>query len=111
MTVRGAAAADHRGRKNPPQQPNPTPPFMGMGENPEGNPQQFDKIDGDNRKDSAELNQYRKALPEITLAEIEESFRQQQMARRGHRKEFRDALDDTENHRPQRIRHHCLSPL
>ena len=69
---------------------------------------QLAEIDHDDGEDGAELDQHREAVPETALAEIEKSFRQQQMSGRGHREEFRDALDDAENHRPQCIRHHDL---
>ena len=58
------------------------------------------EIDRDDGEDRAELDQDREALPEIVVAEIEEAFRQQQMAGRGHRQEFGHALDNAENHRP-----------
>ena len=81
-------------------------PVVGIGEHAERDPPQFCEIDHDNGEDRAELNQHRKALPETALAEIEEAFRQQQMPGRGNGQEFRDTLDDAENHRPQGIRHH-----
>ena len=61
---------------------------------------QLCEIQHDDRKDGAELDQDGKALPEFAFAEIEKSFRQQQMAGRGNRQELGDPLDDAENHRP-----------
>ncbi len=83
----------------------------GIREHAERDPPQFGKIQRHDRENRAELNQDRETLPERTLAEIEEAFGQQQMARRGYRDEFRDALDDAENHRPHCIRHHAIVPL
>ena len=103
-----AISADHDRGQERHQHADDESPVLGIGEHAERDPPQFDEIDGDNRQDRAELNQHREAVPETALAEIEESFRQQQMAGRGHRQEFRDALDDAENHRPQCIRHHDL---
>src|SRR5258707_7610190 len=66
---------------------------------------EIDRQDAENR---AELDQYRKTFPETVLAEVEESFRQQQMTRRGNREELGNTLDDAEDHRPYCIRHHVL---
>ena len=95
-----ASSADHGRGQERHQHADDEAPVVGIGEHAERDPPQFGEIDHDNRENRAELNQHGEALPEIALAEIEEAFRQQQMAGRGHRQEFRDALDDAENHRP-----------
>ena len=73
---------------------------IGIGEHAKRDPPQFGEIDHNDGEDGAELDQDVEALPEIILAEIEKTAREQQMAGRGHRQEFRDALDHAENHRP-----------
>ena len=75
----------------------------GIGEHAERDlPQPFE-VEHDNCKNGAELDQDRKALPEIIFPEIEEAFREQQMPGRRHRQKFRDALDNAENDRPYRV--------
>ncbi len=97
---------DYRGRQERHQHADDEAPRVGITEHAERDPPQFGEIDHDDRKNRAELNQHRKALPETALAKPEETLRQQQMARRGNRQKFRDALDDAENYRPQCIRQH-----
>src|SRR5205814_350139 len=67
---------------------------------PERDTPQFGEIEHDDRENRAELNQHDEAVPEGALAKTEETLHEQHMARRGNRQEFRDALDDAENHRP-----------
>src|SRR5262249_42098254 len=98
----GDQADDDRRQKRD-QQADDEAAIVGIAEHADRDPPQFAEIDYDDRKDRAELNQDRKALPEIVVAEIEEAFREQEMPGRRHRQELGDALDNAENHRPQSI--------
>ena len=105
MYLPASRPIDHR-RQERHQHADDEAPVVGIGEHAERDPPQFGEIEHDDRENRAELNQHDETLPESALAETEEALRQQQMARRGNRQEFRDALDDAENHRPHCIRHH-----
>ena len=68
-----------------------------------GEPPNAGKIDREQRENRAELDQHREGLAEIVIVEAEKALDQKKVAGRGHRQEFRDALDDAENHRL-----HCI---
>ena len=106
-----AISADDHGGQERHQHADDEAPVVGIGEHAERDPPQLGEIDHDDRENRAELNQHDETVPESALAEIEEALRQQQMAGRGNRQEFRDALDDAENHRPYCIRHHDWRPF
>src|SRR6202165_6258509 len=72
LDVSAGSGADYRRRQKRHQHADHEPPVIGIGEHPERDPPQFDKIYGDNRQDRAELNQHRKTLPETALAEMDE---------------------------------------
>src|SRR5450631_1675106 len=95
--------SDYRCGQERHQQTDDESPVLGIGKHAKRYPPQFGEVDHDDREDRTELDQYVEALPEIVLIETEKSCHQQQMARRRHRKEFRDTLDDAENHGLQRI--------
>ena len=61
------------------------------------------EIDRQQRQDGAELDQHREGLAEGVVAEAEEVLHQQQMAGRGHRQEFGQALDDAEHDRLDQV--------
>ena len=61
------------------------------------------EIDRQQRQDGAELDQHREGLAEGVVAPAEEVLHQQQMAGRGHRQEFGQALDDAEDGRLDEI--------
>src|ERR1700684_3009484 len=106
LDVAAGGGADHGRGQERHQHADDEAPVVGIGKHPKRDPPQFGEIDGENRKNRAELNQHGETLPEPAFAEIEKSLRQQQMTGGGHREEFRDALDDAEDHRPYCIRHH-----
>ena len=110
LYVAAGGRPDHRRRQKCHQHADDESAVVGIGEHAERDPPQFAEIERDDGEDGAQLNQHREALPEITLAEIEKPFRQQQMAGGGDGDEFRDALDDAENHRPDRIGNHDGGP-
>ncbi|MEY9797158.1 hypothetical protein ABH984_005173 [Bradyrhizobium ottawaense] len=58
------------------------------------------EVQPDDREDRTQLDQNRKRIPEGAFAEMEEAFREQQMAGRGHGKELGHTLDDAEDHCP-----------
>ena len=99
LDVAAGGRPDHRRGQKRHQHADDESPVLRIGEHAERDPPQFAEIDRDDGENGAELNQHRKALPEIILAEIEKPFRQQQMAGGGHGQKFRDALDHAENHR------------
>ena len=64
------------------------------------------EIDRQDCQDGAELNQNHEGLAERLVIESEEALDQQQMPGRGHRQEFRQALDDAENECLEKIECH-----
>src|SRR5262249_60923745 len=95
--------ADDHGRQERDQNADDEAAIVRIGEHAERDLPQLGEIDHNDRQDRPELNQDRKALPEIVFAEIEEAFSEQKVAGGRHRQEFRHTLDNAENHRPQSI--------
>ena len=73
---------------------------------PSASCQRRDEIDRQQRQDRAELDQHREGLAEVVVVEAEEVLHQQQMAGRGHRQEFGQALDDAEDERLEKVECH-----
>ena len=61
------------------------------------------EIDRQQREDRAELDQDRERLAEVVVVQAEEMLHQQQMAGRGDRQEFGEALDQAEHRRFDKI--------
>src|SRR5262249_37806057 len=72
-------ADDNRGQE-PDQQADDEAAIIPIGEHASRDLPQLGEIDHDDCEDRAELNQDRKALPEIVFAKIEEALGKQQMA-------------------------------
>src|SRR4051794_8713788 len=77
LDIAAGGRSDYRGGQERHQHADDEAPVLGVREHAERNPPQFAEVDRNNGEDGAELNQHRKALPEIILAEIEKPSRQQ----------------------------------
>ena len=74
--------ADDRRRQEGDEDAKDKPPRLGVAKHSDGNVPQLRKVDAQQRKDRAQLNQDRKGVAEILVAEAEKVLQQKEMSGR-----------------------------
>ncbi len=102
--------AEHRGRQEREQDADHEAARRRVDEEADRKPDDAHEIDRQQREDCAELDQDRKGVAEVLVAEAEEMLHQQQMSSRRHREVLGEPFDHAENGRLDEVEHRvCVS--